>query len=65
MEALITSSQFRWAGHVRRMTDDRLPKVAFYSEFAEGKRKRGGQKLRFKDVLKRHLKTANVDVDTW
>ena len=40
-------------------------KAVFYSELTSGKRKRGGQKLRYKDVLKRHLKAADMDVDTW
>lgn len=64
-EAVITSSQLRWAGHVRRMADSRLPKSVFYSELWEGKRSHGGQKLRFKDVLKRHMKRAGIPHDTW
>ena len=40
-------------------------KTVFYGELTSGKRKRGGQKLRYKDVLKRHLKAADMDVDTW
>ena len=47
------------------MPDDRLPKAVFYSELTSGKRKRGGQKLRYRDVLKRHLKAADMEVDTW
>ena len=65
VEAVITASQLRWAGHVIRMSEDRIPKLVFYSELDKGKRKRGGQRLRFKDVIKRHLKTAAVDTDTW
>lgn len=65
VEALITSSQLRWAGHVLRMSDDRLPKAVFYSELREGKRSVGGQKLRYKDTLKRHLKIAEIPIDTW
>ena len=65
VEAMLVKSQLRWAGHVVRVPDDRLPKAVFYSELTSGKRKRGGQKLRYKDVLKRHLKAADMDVDTW
>ena len=64
VEAMLVKSQLRWAGHVVRMPDDRLPKAVFYGELTSGKRKRGGQKLHYKDVLKRHLKAADVDVDT-
>ncbi|PFX12058.1 hypothetical protein AWC38_SpisGene24043 [Stylophora pistillata] len=43
----------------------RLPKAVFYGKLRKGKRKQGGQKLRFKDVLKRHMKNANVKSETW
>jgi len=65
VEAILTKTQLRWAGHVVRMEEDRLPKAVLYGELTTGKRKRGGQKLRYKDVLKRHLKTADIDVETW
>ena len=65
VEAMLVKSQLRWAGHVVRMPDDRLPKAVFYGELTSGKRKRGGHNLRYKDVLKRHLKAADMDVDTW
>ena len=56
VEALITALHLRWAGHLRRMPETRLPKAIFYGELANRKRKRGGQKVRYKDVLKRHMK---------
>ena len=65
VEALITAAQLCWAGHVSRMSADRLPKQVLYSELLHGKRKRGGQRLRYKDVLKRHLKCAKINTDTW
>ena len=65
VEALITVSQLRWAGHVRRMANSRLPKAVFYSELSQCKRSHGGQKLRFKDVLKRHMKKTRIPHDTW
>ena len=65
VEAMLVKSQLRWAGHVVRMPDYRQPKAVFYGELTSEKRKRGGQKLRYKDVLKRHLKEADMDVDTW
>lgn len=65
VEALITSSQLRWAGHVRQMSDNRLPKAVFYAELKEGKRSRGGQKLRFKDVLKRHMRNTGISPESW
>ena len=41
VEALITVSQLRWAGHVRRMANSRLPKAVFYSELRQVKKNHG------------------------
>jgi len=38
------------------MPDNRLTKAVLYGELSVGKRKTGGQKLRYKDVVKRHMK---------
>jgi len=65
IEAIIIKNQLRWSGHVVRMGDERLPKQIFYSELKEGKRKRGGQKKRFKDALKASMKKCNIDSNTW
>ena len=65
VEAPITMSQLRWAGHVRQMANSRLSKAAFYSELRQGKRSQGGQKLRFKDVLKQHTMKTGISHDTW
>ena len=64
-EALNTASQLRWAGHVACMSDSRLPKAVLYRELTQGKRKQGGQKLRFKGVLKRHMKNIEICPDSW
>ena len=53
VEALVTVAQLRWAGHVRRIANNRLSKAVFYSEQRQGKRSHGGQILRFKDMLMR------------
>ena len=65
VEAVLATMQLRWTGHVVRMEEDRIPKQLLYGELAEGKRKVGGQKLRYKDVQKRHLKSMNIDVNSW
>ena len=36
-----------------------------YSELVVGKRNRGRQKLRFKNVCKRDLKSLNIRTDKW
>ena len=65
IEAILTASQLRWTGHVSRMSSVRLPKAVFYGELSSGKRLRGGHCLRYKDVLKKHLKATYIPVNTW
>ena len=62
---LLAQRRLRWAGHVRRMNDGRLPKDILYGELASGKRPRGRPQLRFKDSLKRDLNTTSIDPDDW
>ena len=65
VEALITKAQLRWTGHVVRMEENRLPTILLYGELLDGTRRVGGQKLRYKDVIKRHLNKMDCDVNTW
>ena len=65
IEATLTASQLRWTGHIIRMNDSRLLKAVFYGELAKGKRFRGGQRLRYKDVVKRYLTATHIPVDHW
>ena len=65
IEAMILKYQLRWAGHVSRMEDHRLPKIVLYGELSTGHRERGAPKKRFKDSLKRSLTTCNIDHKQW
>ena len=65
IEALLLNYQLRWAGHVSRMEDHRLPKIALYGELSTGFRERGAPKKRYKDCLKKSLTTCHVDHQTW
>jgi len=60
IEAFIMSAHFRWVGHVTRMDDTRLPKIAFYCELEHGTRSLGGQRKRFKDMLKTNMKACDM-----
>ena len=57
--------QLRWSGHVTCMDDSRLPKQLFHAELSTGKGHKGGQRKRYKDVLKSTLKAYNIPVDEW
>ena len=65
INTILMQCQIRWAGHVVRMPDHRIPKRLFYGELQLGKRTKGGQRKRFKDSLKSSLKDFNIDTETW
>ena len=62
---MLKQAQLRWAGHVVRMPDHRLPKRLLFGELERGKRCRGAPKKRFKDCLKASLKDFNIEPTTW
>ena len=49
----------KWAGHMVRMKDDKLPKRS-ETKTKEGCRKRGSPQLRWEDCMKRGLRKAGV-----
>ena len=61
IHTILMQCQIRWAGHVVRMPDHRIPKRLLYGELQQGKRTKGGQRKRFKDCLKSSLKAFNID----
>ena len=65
MESMLMHRQLRWAGHVARMDNSRMPKAVFYGELCEGKRDRGAPRKRFKDQLKRQLTQAGINHSEW
>ena len=65
IDTLPRQCQLRWAGHVCRMDDTRIPKQLFYGELVNGSRSRGGQKKRFKDSLKVSTKLFGIEPDSW
>ena len=65
IEAHLIRNQLRWAGHLVRMHDTRLPKRIFYSELSQGARKIGRPMRRFKDNLKENLKKCSMNVSNW
>ena len=65
VHTLLKLVQLRWAGHVTRMPEERLPKKILYGELEMSKRSRGGQKKRYKDTLKASLKDFNIPTVSW
>ena len=65
ISALLMRNQMRWAGHLIRMDDSRLPKQLFYGELASGARPQHKPKKRFRDEVKVNLKHMNIPVDSW
>ena len=65
VEAMLMKTQLRWAGHVSRMEDHRLPKIVLYGELSTGHRDRGAPKKRYKDSLKKSLSTCHIDHRQW
>ena len=53
IKAMFLKIQLRWAGHVSRMEDHRLPKIILQGELSSGLRNRGAPKKRYKDTLKK------------
>jgi len=65
IEAMLLKAQLRWAGHVSRMEDHRLPKKTLYGELSSGHRDRGAPKKRYKDSLKKSLGVCHIDCSQW
>ena len=62
---ILMQIQLRWAGHVARMPNHRLPKQLLFGELTEGKRHACGPKKRFKDTLKTSLKAFGLKTISW
>ena len=56
IEMIVRKMQLRWAGHVARMSDNRIPKQLLFGELTIGTRAVGRPLLRWKDSLKDTLK---------
>ncbi|KAJ7411528.1 hypothetical protein WISP_102353 [Willisornis vidua] len=62
---MLMRMQMRWAGHLSRMEDHHLLKIALYGELATSCHKRGVPKKRYKDSLKQHLRLGLIECHQW
>ena len=65
IKAMLHKLQLRWVGHVSRMDDLRLPKIAMYGKLSTGHRDRGATRIRYKDSLKQILAACHIDYQQW
>ena len=65
LHALLVQRTMRWAGHIVRMEDQRLPKQVLFSQLSSGERKIARPILRYKDTIKRGLKDLAIPTKTW
>jgi hypothetical protein len=60
--ARLMKNQMRWAGHLTRMKDCRLPKQLFFGELSNGSRAQHGPKKRFRDAIRVNLSHMKLGV---
>ena len=63
--ARLMRNQMRWAGHLVRMEDTRLPKQLFYGELRDGSRAQHKPKKRFRDSVNVNLKRMQVPLKSF
>lgn len=65
VEDLIKMRRLRWAGHVSRMNDNRLPNQIVFSQLKDGIRNRSKPKKRWIDTIKDDLNTLSINTNNW
>ena len=60
----VTKRRLEWLGHVARMPDHRIPKQTLFGWLPESC-PRGGPRKRWRDLIRRDLKTIKVEEELW
>ena len=62
IDAFVIRNQCRWAGHVVRMDDGRIPKSLLFGQLSDAPRRTGRPLLLYKHKLKFNLKLLNLEI---
>ena len=65
IESMRYKYQLLLAGHVSRIEDNRLPRIALYGELSTGKKNRGAPNKLYKACLKKSLIACHFAGQTW
>ena len=65
LENYVRYYRLRWAGHVRRMDDSRLPKRVLFGELARGSRGRGRPRKNWMDSLNEDCEEVGIPASQW
>ena len=65
MHAVLKLAQLGWAGRVVGVPDARLPRKVFCGGLREGKRSQGGQRGRYRDILRASLGGFGMPMGSW
>ena len=65
IEGHLQKSLLRWSGHVSRMEDSRLPKIALFGKLASGKRRQGAPSKTYRQSLKQTLTKCKINHRNW
>ena len=60
----LVKSRVKWSGHVERMKEDRLPRMAYVHQ-ERGKRKRRRPRMRWRDCIDRDMRKAELEDVDW
>ena len=60
----LVKSRMKLAGHLERMREDRLPRMAYVHQ-ERGKRKRGRPRMRWRDCIERNMSKAELEDVDW